>query len=108
MQHRRQGYSPERINPGDEEHDLTEITKVVAGMDEETLDILAELYGSITKVYRAKDIRTAEADCVIMAVAHDELKKMMLEDFKEFMNEKPVLVDVRGMFDEEEAKEESF
>jgi UDPglucose 6-dehydrogenase/UDP-N-acetyl-D-galactosamine dehydrogenase len=37
------GYSPERINPGDEAHDLTKITKIVAGMDEETADDLAEL-----------------------------------------------------------------
>ena len=43
------GYSPERINPGDEEHNLTKITKVVAGMDKETTDILAELYSLITK-----------------------------------------------------------
>jgi len=43
-------------------------------------------------------------DCVIMAVAHDEFKKMELDDIKKFMNDKPVLVDVRGMFDEEEAR----
>jgi len=55
------GYSPERINPGDEAHALTKITKIVAGMDEETTEILAELYGLITNVYKAKDIRTAEA-----------------------------------------------
>ena len=273
------GYSPERINPGDDEHTLNKITKVVAGMDEETTKILAELYGLITTVYRAKDIRTAEAakvieniqrdlnialmnelaiifhrmgldtkavleaastkwnfhryspglvgghcipvdpyylvykakelgyhpqvilagraindympkhvaemaikslnevgkvikgskvlimgltykenvpdtrespvremvkelkefgvnvygydpllskeeieafgvnalddfnvimDCVIVAVAHDEFKKMELDDIKKFMNDKPVLIDVRGMFDEEEAKEKGF
>jgi UDPglucose 6-dehydrogenase/UDP-N-acetyl-D-galactosamine dehydrogenase len=38
-------------------------------------------------------------DCVIMAVAHDEFKKMKLEDLKRMMNDKPVLIDVRGMFD---------
>ena len=42
------GYSPERINPGDEAHALAKITKIVAGMDEETTEILAELYGLIT------------------------------------------------------------
>ena len=47
-------------------------------------------------------------DCVIMAVAHDEFKKTELDDIKKFMNDKPVLVDVRGMFDEEEAKEKGF
>ena len=39
-----------------------------------------------------------------MAVAHDEFKKTELDDIKKFMNDKPVLVDVRGMFDEEEAR----
>jgi len=42
-------------------------------------------------------------DCVIMAVAHDEFNKMKLDDIKKFMNDKPVLIDVRGMFDEQEA-----
>ena len=273
------GYSPERINPGDEAHTLDKITKVVAGMDEKTTEILADLYGLITNVYKAKDIKTAEAakvieniqrdlnialmnelaiifhrmgldtkavleaastkwnfhryspglvgghcipvdpyylvykakelgyhpqvilagraindympkhvaemaikslnevgkvikgskvlimgltykenvpdtrespvremvkelkefgvnvygydpllskeeieafgvnalddfnvimDCVIVAVAHDEFKKMELDDIKKFMNDKPVLIDVRGMFDEEEAKEKGF
>ena len=50
------GYSPERINPGDEAHDLTKITKIVAGMDEETTEVLAKLYSLITQVYKAKDI----------------------------------------------------
>ena len=59
------GYSPERINPGDEEHTLAKITKIVAGMDEETTEILAKLYGLITTVYKAKDIKTAEAAKVI-------------------------------------------
>nr|QNO51112.1 UDP-N-acetyl-D-mannosamine dehydrogenase [Methanosarcinales archaeon ANME-1 ERB6] len=59
------GYSPERINPGDEAHTLDKITKIVAGMDEETTEILAELYGLITNVYKAKDIKTAEAAKVI-------------------------------------------
>ena len=47
-------------------------------------------------------------DCVIVAVAHDEFKKMDLTDIKRFMNDKQVLVDVRGMFDREEAKKEGF
>jgi len=65
------GYSPERINPGDEEHSLEKITKIVAGMDEETIEILAELYGKITNVYKAKDIRTAEAAKVIENIQRD-------------------------------------
>jgi UDPglucose 6-dehydrogenase/UDP-N-acetyl-D-galactosamine dehydrogenase len=65
------GYSPERINPGDEAHALTKITKIVAGMDEGTTEILAELYGLITNVYKAKDIRTAEAAKVIENIQRD-------------------------------------
>jgi UDP-N-acetyl-D-mannosaminuronate dehydrogenase len=44
---------------------------------------------------------------VIVAVAHDEFKKMKLEDVKKFMNDKPVLIDIRGMFDEA-AKRKGF
>ena len=65
------GYSPERINPGDEAHSLDKITKIVAGMDEETTEILAELYGLITNVYKAKDIKTAEAAKVIENIQRD-------------------------------------
>ena len=65
------GYSPERVNPGDEAHTIDRITKVVAGMDEETTQALAELYGLITQVYIAKDIRTAEAAKVIGNVQRD-------------------------------------
>ena len=65
------GYSPERINPGDESHSLDKITKIVAGMDKETTAILAELYGLITNVYKAKDIKTAEAAKVIENIQRD-------------------------------------
>ena len=47
-------------------------------------------------------------DGVIVAVAHDEFKKMKLDEIKKFMNEKPVLIDVRGMFDEAVAKGKEF
>ena len=47
-------------------------------------------------------------DCVIVAVAHDEFKKIGLEDVSKFMNNKPIIVDVWGMFDGEEAKEKGF
>jgi len=47
-------------------------------------------------------------DGVIVAVAHDEFKKMGLEDIGKFMNDKPVLIDVRAMFDEEAAKGKGF
>ncbi len=65
------GYSPERINPGDEAHALDKITKIVAGMDDKTTETLAELYGLITNVYKAKDIKTAEAAKVIENIQRD-------------------------------------
>lgn len=56
------GYSPERVNPGDKEHTIEKIVKVVAGEDEETTDTLCELYGTIIKagVHRAPSIKVAE------------------------------------------------
>ncbi len=65
------GYSPERINPGDEDHILKNITKIVAGMDKKSTDALCELYGLITTVYRAPDIKTAEAAKVIENIQRD-------------------------------------
>ncbi len=59
----RLGYSPERINPGDREHGIDTITKVIAGEDDEVLDQLARMYGAITSggVFRAASIKAAEA-----------------------------------------------
>ena len=51
---------------------------------------------------KALDELNVRMDCVIVAVAHDEFKKIKLENIKKFMNDKPVIIDVRGMFDEEE------
>jgi UDPglucose 6-dehydrogenase/UDP-N-acetyl-D-galactosamine dehydrogenase len=65
------GYSPERINPGDEAHSLKNITKIVAGMDKKSTDDLCELYGLVTNVYRAPDIKTAEAAKVIENIQRD-------------------------------------
>ena len=66
------GYSPERINPGDEEHTVDKITKVVSGMDEETTELLAQLYGKVCKdVFRATNIKTAEAAKVIENIQRD-------------------------------------
>ncbi len=61
------GYSPERINPGDRDHRLEKIKKEVSGMDEETLDIIAKVYGLIIEagVYKAESIKVAEAAKVI-------------------------------------------
>ena len=65
------GYSPERINPGDNEHDLSRMTKIVAGMDPETTGLMAELYSLITNVYRAPGIRIAEAAKVVENIQRD-------------------------------------
>ena len=65
------GYSPERTNPGDDEHILRNITKIVAGMNKKTLDSLSELYGLITNVYPVENIKTAEAAKVIENVQRD-------------------------------------
>lgn len=61
------GYSPERINPGDKEHRLETITKIVSGMDEETLDTVAKVYEMVVDagVHRAPSIKVAEAAKVI-------------------------------------------
>ncbi|GAG97740.1 unnamed protein product, partial [marine sediment metagenome] len=66
------GYSPERINPGDDEHGVKKVTKVVAGMDKASTELIAELYRRVTpRVFKAKDIRTAEAAKVIENVQRD-------------------------------------
>ena len=61
------GYSPERINPGDKVHRLETITKIVSGMDEETLEEVAKVYELVVEagVYRAESIKVAEAAKVI-------------------------------------------
>lgn len=61
------GYSPERINPGDKVHRLETITKIVSGMDEETLDTVAKVYELVVEagVHRAESIKVAEAAKVI-------------------------------------------
>lgn len=69
----RLGYSPERINPGDKEHTIDRIIKVVSAEDDETLDRVAELYESIVDVgvHRAESIMVAEAAKVIENTQRD-------------------------------------
>jgi UDP-N-acetyl-D-glucosamine/UDP-N-acetyl-D-galactosamine dehydrogenase len=69
----RLGYSPERINPGDKEHTLERIVKVVSGEDAETLDRVADAYGRIVAagIHRAPTIRVAEAAKVIENTQRD-------------------------------------
>ena len=67
------GYSPERINPGDKEHTLPNILKIVSGCDAETLEEIANIYGLVVKagVYRAESIKVAEAAKVIENTQRD-------------------------------------
>ena len=67
------GYSPERINPGDREHTIDKITKVVAGQTPAVTKKLSEIYGELTTggIFVAKDIRTAEAAKVIENAQRD-------------------------------------
>ena len=67
------GYSPERINPGDREHTVDLITKVIAGETAEVTEILAQIYGKVTSggVFRAASIKTAEAAKVIENAQRD-------------------------------------
>ncbi len=67
------GYSPERINPGDKQHRFETIMKVVAGQDARTLDIVADVYGSVVTagIHRAPSIKVAEAAKVIENTQRD-------------------------------------
>lgn len=67
------GYSPERINPGDKEHTLERIVKVIAAEDEKTTEYIAQVYGAVVKagVYRATSIRVSEAAKVIENTQRD-------------------------------------
>jgi len=67
------GYSPERINPGDKEHTLERITKVIAGEDSATTEKIAQVYGSVVAagLYKAPSIRVAEAAKVIENTQRD-------------------------------------
>jgi UDP-N-acetyl-D-galactosamine dehydrogenase len=67
------GYSPERINPGDKEHTITKIKKVVSGSDAEALDVIARTYEIIVKAgtHRASSIKVAEAAKIIENTQRD-------------------------------------
>ncbi len=67
------GYSPERINPGDKEHTLPKIIKVVSGCDQESLDIIADTYKIVVKagVHKAPSIKVAEAAKIIENTQRD-------------------------------------
>ncbi len=67
------GYSPERINPGDKEHTLASIVKVVSGCDAESLDVIARVYELVVKagVHKASSIKVAEAAKIIENTQRD-------------------------------------
>jgi UDP-N-acetyl-D-galactosamine dehydrogenase len=67
------GYSPERINPGDKEHTITKITKVVSGCDAESLDVVAKVYEIVVEagVHKAPTIKVAEAAKIIENTQRD-------------------------------------
>ncbi|MEK7167682.1 MAG: nucleotide sugar dehydrogenase [Patescibacteria group bacterium] len=67
------GYSPERVNPGDKEHAIDKVVKVVSGSDQEALDKVAELYGSVIPagIHRVSCLKVAEATKVIENVKRD-------------------------------------
>lgn len=77
-------YSPERINPGDKERSLEQIVKIVSGQDEETLDIVAEVYGTIIHagIHRASSIKVAEAAKVLENTQRDINIALMNETSK--------------------------
>jgi UDP-N-acetyl-D-galactosamine dehydrogenase len=92
------GYSPERINPGDREHTFARIPKVVSGDDADTLEQVADLYGSVVKagVYRASSIKVAEAAKVIENTQRD----LNIA----FVNELAIIFDKLGLDTEEVLK----
>jgi len=67
------GYSPERVNPGDAEHSLENVVKIIAGQDEATLDRVERIYAPVVKagLHRAPSIKTAEAAKVIENTQRD-------------------------------------
>lgn len=67
------GYSPERINPGDKEHHVKNILKIVSGQDKESLELIANVYGEIINagIFKAESIKTAEAAKVIENTQRD-------------------------------------
>jgi UDP-N-acetyl-D-galactosamine dehydrogenase len=75
------GYSPERINPGDKEHTITKILKVVSGCDEESLETIAETYKIIVEpgVHKAATIKVAEAAKIIENTQRDVNISLMNE-----------------------------
>lgn len=81
------GYSPERINPGDTEHTLTKVTKIVSGCSPESLEVIAGVYGAIIEpgVYKASSIKVAEAAKVIENTQRD-LNIALMNELSQIFN----------------------
>lgn len=81
------GYSPERINPGDTQHTLTKVMKIVSGCDEESLDLISKVYGSIIEpgVHKAATIKVAEAAKVIENTQRD-LNIALMNELSQIFN----------------------
>ena len=81
------GYSPERINPGDREHTLETVVKIISAQTEDALEKLAEVYGTIVRagVYRAKSIQVAEAAKVIENIQRD-VNIALINEFSEIFS----------------------
>ncbi len=90
------GYSPERMNPGDKEHALDRVVKVVSGINKETLDTVDAVYSKITKTHRAPSIKVAEAAKVIENIQRDLNIALM--------NELTILFDTLGIRTQEVLK----
>jgi UDPglucose 6-dehydrogenase/UDP-N-acetyl-D-galactosamine dehydrogenase len=82
---------------------LKEFGVTVYGYDPLLSDTMIEGFG-----VKALDDQDGKVACVIVTVAHDEFRAMGLEDIEGMMGEKPVLIDVRGMFDRDEVGEKGF
>jgi len=67
------GYSPERINPGDKEHTIDKVIKIVSGIDQEALEEISKVYSKVAKagIFKARNIKTAEAAKVIENIQRD-------------------------------------
>lgn len=81
------GYSPERINPGDTLHTLTKVMKIVSGSDEESLEVIAGIYGAIIEkgVFKASSIKVAEAAKVIENTQRD-LNIALMNELSQIFN----------------------
>jgi UDP-N-acetyl-D-glucosamine/UDP-N-acetyl-D-galactosamine dehydrogenase len=81
------GYSPERINPGDTQHTLTKVVKIVSGCSPESLELIADVYGSIIEpgVFKAASIKVAEAAKVIENTQRD-LNIALMNELSQIFN----------------------